>query len=162
MGVVVGGRSGPGFIVTEELARAARCGSAKALRWWFGAGSKVVAKWRRALGVTRTNNPTTHALMREASARGAAQTRGRLLPAEQVEQQRRTALELNLGQHVRAGLAARTVRSLWTAEELALLGTMPDEQVAARVGRGAEGVRQMRTKVGIATAHDRRKKREGK
>ncbi len=97
MGVPVGGRSAPGFIVTEELARSVRSESAKALRWWFGVGSKAVAKWRRALGVSRTNNPSTNALVRQASQMGAAETRGKPLPEEQVEQLRRRALEENLG-----------------------------------------------------------------
>src|SRR5262245_66316749 len=33
MGVPAGGRSGPGFIVTEELARAVRVAAANAVRW---------------------------------------------------------------------------------------------------------------------------------
>ncbi len=48
-----------------------------------------------AQGVTRNNNPGTHALVRRAAEKGAAQTRGQPLPAEQVEQRRRAALELN-------------------------------------------------------------------
>ncbi len=97
--------------------------------------------------------------MREASARGAAELRGKPLPAEQVEQRRRTARERNYGQRLRGG--ARTVRPLWTAGELALLGTIPDEEAAKQIGRGVEGVRQKRTKLGVPTARDRRRKGEG-
>jgi hypothetical protein len=157
-GVPVGGRSGPGFIVTEELARAVRSESAKAIRWWFGVGSKAVAKWRRALGVTRTNNPGTGVLVRQASARGAAETRGRPLPPEQVEQRRQAALELDLGKHLRAGLALREVGPLWTAEELALLGTMPDEKVAEKTGRSVKAVTVKRIKLKIPTTQDWRKR----
>ncbi len=41
MGVPVGGRSRPTFIVTEELARAIRDESAFAVRYWFGVGVKA-------------------------------------------------------------------------------------------------------------------------
>ncbi len=40
----------------------------------------------------------------------------------------------------------------WTAEERARLGTIPDEEVAAQIGRTASAVRRKRTKRGIATA----------
>jgi hypothetical protein len=42
----------------------------------------------------------------------------------------------------------------WKANELALLGTLPDEDVAAKTGGPANEVRVMRTKKGIASAHD--------
>jgi hypothetical protein len=45
----------------------------------------------------------------------------------------------------------------WTAEQLALLGTDADEAVAARVGRMANAVRQMRTSLGIPTFLDSRR-----
>ena len=47
----------------------------------------------------------------------------------------------------------------WTAEELALLGTMPDEDLAKQLGRTVEAVRVQRTRRDIPTARDRRRKR---
>jgi hypothetical protein len=72
-----------------------------------------------------------------------ARLRGKKLPPEQVERRRRTALELGLRP---PGPPAEV---LWTAEELALLSTMPDEDVAAKIGRTAEGVRVKRSRCGI-------------
>jgi hypothetical protein len=42
----------------------------------------------------------------------------------------------------------------WTRKEGVLLGTMPDGELAARIGRTAEAVRVMRTRLGIATTLD--------
>jgi hypothetical protein len=52
----------------------------------------------------------------------------------------------------------------WAAWEIALLGTVPDREVARRTGRSVDGVRRQRTKLGIANQHDGRltiKRRRG-
>jgi len=64
--------------------------------------------------------------------------------AERV-QRRRQALELNLAQHLKAGYH----RPRWTAEHLALLGTLPDAEVGRLLGRTATAVRVMRNRRGI-------------
>jgi transcriptional regulator with XRE-family HTH domain len=46
----------------------------------------------------------------------------------------------------------------WTSEEEALLGTMPDEKVAERIGRSARTVHRRRTELGIPSTHDRRRR----
>jgi hypothetical protein len=46
----------------------------------------------------------------------------------------------------------------WTPEQLALLGTLPDGELAAQIGRSATAVRVMRTRLGIASACDRRRR----
>jgi hypothetical protein len=85
-------------------------------------GVKTVWRWRKALGVTRTNNPGTMALMRQASEKGASQLRGKQLSEEQVERRRRAALELNLGRMLIPGYHGPR----WADEELRLSGTMQD------------------------------------
>jgi hypothetical protein len=71
------GRMGhPSLLVKAELARAVRNESAEAARHWWGVSGGVVHRWRRALGVTRTNNAGTRRLMLAASAKGAGATRG--------------------------------------------------------------------------------------
>jgi hypothetical protein len=55
------------------------------------------------------------------------------------------ALDLNLGRHLIKGWHAPR----WTAEQLALLGTIPDEEVAAKTGRSVSAVRRKREKLGI-------------
>jgi hypothetical protein len=38
---------------------------------------------------------------------------------------------------------------LWTAEELGMLGKLPDEEVAARTGRTRHAVSSMRRELGV-------------
>jgi hypothetical protein len=59
-------RSHPSLPVNEDLARAARQGSAAALMSWWGAAVGVVWRWRRALGVSRMGNTGTRRLMQAA------------------------------------------------------------------------------------------------
>jgi hypothetical protein len=66
---------------------------------------------------------------------------------------RRRAKRLKLIQHARDGFKEKHG---WTPAELALLGTAPDENVAARIGRPVNAVRLRRMRFGIATVRDRR------
>jgi len=65
---------------------------------------------------------------------------------------------LNLARNLRTGYHG----PWWTEEELALLGTLPDDEVAARVGRTANAVRIKRTLRGIPTALDKRQDRKAR
>jgi hypothetical protein len=93
-----------------------------------------------AQGVTCTNNDGTQRLMRAASELGAEPQRGKRLTPEQVERRRRTARELSLGRYLRPGYHG----PWWTKAEVALLGRVPDEEVARRTGRSTDAVRQKR------------------
>jgi hypothetical protein len=44
----------------------------------------------------------------------------------------------------------------WTAEGVALLGTLPDREVARRLGRSLSSVTQKRCKLGIGNPFDAR------
>lgn len=110
-----------------------------------GVSIKAVGCWRKALEVTRTNNEGTHRLIQAAAELGAGELRGQALPPEQVERRRQTALELNLAEHLQTGFHGLW----WTPEETALLGTMPDAEVAAQTGRTHAAVRGMRSRLGI-------------
>jgi hypothetical protein len=46
----------------------------------------------------------------------------------------------------------------WTRQQIALLGTMPDEGLAALTGRSESAVRVKRSKLGIPTYRDRRRR----
>jgi len=46
----------------------------------------------------------------------------------------------------------------WTEAQVALLGTLPDAEVARRIGRTELAVCLKRCKLGIETAHDGRRK----
>jgi hypothetical protein len=54
--------------------------------------------------------------------------------------------------------SGRWAETGWTAAQLALLGTLPDERLAACIGRTPTAVRVMRTRLGIPSACDRRRK----
>jgi hypothetical protein len=94
-------------------------------------------------------------LIQAAAEAGADVLRGVPLPPEQVELRRRRAVELNLAQYLHTGYHGPR----WTAEELALLGTMPDEEVATQIGKTLVAVRIRRTRLGIPSACDRRRRR---
>jgi hypothetical protein len=145
---------GSGLLVDAKLARAVRCESAQAVRSRWGASANTVRKWRRALGVKRFNEGSKR-LHDAAAVETGRKTRGRKLPPEQVERRRRTARDLDLGQYLWNG---SDPEKRWTAAELALLGTLPDEQLAEQLGRTATAVRVQRTRLGITSACDRRRR----
>lgn len=134
--------SHPSLLVDEELARAIRHEAAKAICYWWRVSEGVVWRWRKALAVTRTSNTGSQVLIRAAAEMGAATIRGKQLPVEQVERRRRTAVENDFGARLVKGYHG----PLWTDEQLALLGHLPDDEVAERTGRTKEAVRIKRTR----------------
>jgi len=144
----LGRRGGSGLLVNEELARAVRTESAAAVMYWWGVTEGVVWGWRKALGVEgRAGTEGSRRLIRAAALAGAVACRGRRLSPEQVEHRRRTALALSLWRHLRPGYHG----PLWT---MAQLGKIPDEEVAARIGRTPNAVRVKRGRLGIRGASD--------
>jgi hypothetical protein len=123
--------------LSEELARAVRTELAAAVRYWWGVSEGVVWRWRKALGVTRTNNEGTRRLIQAAAAAGGEALAYRGLSDEQCEQRSRAAVRLNLKRFLRLGYHGPR----WTRQQLALLGKEPDEIVAGKVGRGVNAVR---------------------
>jgi hypothetical protein len=121
-------RSHPSLLVDDELARAIRSESALALRYWWGVSVGVVARWRKALGVGRKDNPGSQVIIR------AAAIRGKVWSTEEREERRRRAIEYNSGSFSPSGYHGLR----WTAEQLALLDTAPDAEVAAQIGRTVE------------------------
>jgi hypothetical protein len=68
-GVPVGGTGQPSVLVDEGLARAVRRESALAVMHHFGVCAHVASRWRKALGVTRSNNQGTRRLRARVLAR---------------------------------------------------------------------------------------------
>jgi hypothetical protein len=145
-GLLLGTKGHPSLLEDEELPRAVRHESAAALRHWWGVSSLLVWKWRKALGADRLNCEGSQRLFRDASEQGAARTRGAKLPPEQVEQRRRTAVELGYVRRFRPGY---NLGPWWSPAEVRLLGRLPDEEVAARTGRSPNAVRIKCEKLGI-------------
>jgi hypothetical protein len=152
----LGSRGGSGLLVEDELARAVRTESAAAVKHWWGVGTHAVWAWRQALGVDRRNNPGTRRLALAASAAGAAKMRDTPMPEAQKAALRERCKRLNLARFLKPRPGGRP----WEEKELALLGTEPDEALAARFGRTPNAVRVMRTRRGVPTARDRRRRED--
>jgi len=97
------GKGRPALLVDEELARAIRSESAAALRHWWGVGERAVWKWRRALGVGRTDNPGSARLIRAASQKGADEMKRKEWPAQAREQRRERAVAGNYAARLQPG-----------------------------------------------------------
>jgi hypothetical protein len=154
----VGGRDCPGLLVEEELARALRHEAAAAIKDWWGVGTPTVWRWRKALGVGRLDAEGTRRLVQAAAAAQSARLRGRKLTPEQIERCRQSSLALNTVQYLRRRPHGRGRFSLWTDEEIALLGTAPDSEIAARLERTTDAVRAQRNLRRIRNACDRRQR----
>jgi hypothetical protein len=136
---------GSGLLVDEELARAVRHESAVAIRHWWGVSHSAVTRWRAALGVGRTNNEGSNRLIRAAACVGAEAVKER----EWTDQEREVRRRLNATKGLARNLALGSLWRPWAQEDVALLGTVPDEEVARRTGRTVGAVRQKRAALGI-------------
>jgi hypothetical protein len=139
-------RSHPSLLVDDELARAVRQESAAAVRFWWGVSVAVVWRWRRALGVTRTNNEGSRRRMRAAAEAGAARLHAVARARTRAARRLRPAGAPDPRRHWPRGYPAPP---RWSDADLALLGKLPDEEVARRTGRTWNAVRQKREKLGI-------------
>ena len=154
----LGGRGGSGPWLGGDLEEAVRRESAAAVRFWWRLSAATVRKMRTALGVTRTNNEGTQRLVWQAAVRGSEAIKDHEWTEAERAARRRLNAELRLDRNLRLGYHGPH----WTKAELDLLGRLPDEALAARTGRTANGVRVMRTRLGIPTARDRRRRAAGR
>jgi hypothetical protein len=142
-------------LVDELLAWAIQHESAAAICYWWRASEGAVWRWRKALGVTRTSNEGSRRLIHAAAKAGAFAMQEQEFTDEECERQSRRARELNLAQYLPTGYH----RPWWSAEELALLGQLPDAEVARRTGRPRDAVQRKRIRLGIPTCFDGRRRR---
>src|SRR5262245_46802628 len=118
----VGGRgAGKGLLIDDELERAVRHESALAVQYWWGVCQKTVCKWRAALGVYRTGAEGSRCLIHRAALHGLMARRNGEAVAIRV----------------------------WAEAERALVGALPDAEVARRTGRTYHAVRVMRAHMGL-------------
>ncbi|MVN88309.1 hypothetical protein GO986_16305 [Deinococcus sp. HMF7620] len=133
------------LILTPALVRAVRTETAGDVQEAFGVSEGTVWGWRKALGVTRDNNPATkaaYAATRNIPPEAAARGRQHALSPEA----RQKALE-----SIKAGWQDRQPHPetiTWTAKMDALLGTLPDEQAAQALGVSKTKVAQRRRLLG--------------
>jgi hypothetical protein len=136
---------GPGIIIEGELARAVACESAVAIQYWWGVSSTSVNKWRKALGVTRTNCEGSQVLIHAATAKALAAARETELSEEECRRRSRLASSLRIWENspdVTYGVA-------WLPEQVALLGTAPDREVARLTNHSLHAVRNKRRQLRI-------------
>jgi hypothetical protein len=141
---------GSGLLLDEELARAVRIESAAAVCYWWGVTPGVVWRWRKALGVARWGTEGSKLLHQEVSERGAEAIRGRRPSQETIRQRVQTRKERGYPP------PDRWAEDGWKPEEVSLLGTLPYEEVARRLGRSLKSVSLKRRRLKIPNPRDRR------
>jgi hypothetical protein len=135
----------PSLIVDEELARAVREESAEAIRYWWGVSNVTVMRWRQALGANRKNNAGSQVLIRAATKKArASQDPNRSTEYRQKQRE-------NINRRRQAGQAPELAhgKKAWSPAHKALLGTMPDRDVAACTGHPLSSVKSMRLRLHI-------------
>jgi hypothetical protein len=143
---------GSGLLVTEELARAVRTESAAAVCYWWGVTAGAVWRWRKALGVNQWGTQGSRLLHQAASEQGADAIRGKCQSEETVRRRMRTRRERGCPPPT-----GRWAEDGWKPEEVALLGTMPDNEVAEQLGRTKNAVRLKRSRLEIPNPTDQRR-----
>lgn len=141
-------------VVCGDLARAVRVESEQAVAYHWNISVTTVNKWRQALGVEMWNAGSSRLLRRavdlartpEAREKISKAAAGRRLSPEHKQKlhaksrlPKSEAFRRLLSEKTRQRMATEGVR-LWTPEEEALLGTMPNRELAAKLGRSRKAV----------------------
>jgi hypothetical protein len=111
----------------------------------WGVTVSVVWRWRKVLGIARNGTEGSRRLIQAAAEKGAGKVRGKDRGPEWAERCRERSKRLNSARHLKAGYHG----PWWTPEERALLGTLPDKEIAQRIGKSRDAVRRKRYKMGI-------------
>jgi hypothetical protein len=141
-------RGGSGLWVNEILARAIRTESAEGIAYWFGVSSGVVWRWRKAFGVSGTaTTPGSKKAHRRVCKAGAEGIKTKEWTDEELDARSDAARRSKQSQWF--GPRWTPARGVWTAAQLALLGTDHDMVIAKRIGRtlNAVTVKRVRLKV---------------
>jgi hypothetical protein len=134
---------GSGLLVNEELLRAIRTESALALQHYWGVSDGTVTRWRRAFGVEQWGTQGSRLLLDATIEKAADAVRGRVPSEEELAQ--RVATHMANGGYE---MPERWAEAGWKPEELAMVGTMPDEELARRIGKTQAAVRACRGRLG--------------
>jgi hypothetical protein len=90
--------------------------------------------------------------VRIAAVKGSAAMKRRTFTLQERAWKRKLAKRLNLIGYAREGRM-----NFWTPEEMTLLETMPDTDVAKQTGRTVNAVRLRRGELGLPNPSDRRR-----
>lgn len=139
-----GNGSGSGLLVNDELARAVRAESAVALKYHFGASATTVWKWRKRFDVNgHATTPGSVRAIRAAARKGTAALKLKVWTDEELDAKSARAIALSLRPPDRW-----KGRGGWSADEVKLLDTHTDAEVAAWIVRSVAAVRGKRRSVG--------------
>jgi hypothetical protein len=141
----LGQRGGCGLLVNDELVRAIRTESAEALKHWFGASPNVVWRWRKWQNIEQYGTPGSKQLHAIISEKGAAAVRDKQLSDEECDIRSERAKRLGL----RPPARWTEKNGAWAKDELIVLGTSPDGQIAELIGRTLAAVTCKRLSLGI-------------
>jgi hypothetical protein len=139
--VALGGQSS--YILCGDLIRAVQDEATQAVAHWWGVSTGSVASWRKALGVDQCNEGT-----RQLRSRIAEQRRGKPFSEETRQKMSATAKA--------KGTRPPWLNPAWSPEEDALLGRIPDEEIARRTRRTRQAIYMRRHKLGIPAPHTER------
>lgn len=132
------------FILTGDLLRAVQNESSLAIQHWWGVSPSTVHRWRKTLGVSHYNEGTLrlHREWKPEKISAADAKRGQRKGASPESRAKMTAM-------IRARGFYRHSQRVWTKEEEAILGTMPDPAAAVKLGRTLKAVGMWRRRLGI-------------
>ncbi|QEL18868.1 hypothetical protein [Limnoglobus roseus] len=140
----VGGKGGGwGLLVNDTLKAAVMTESAAAVGYWFGVHPTTVWQWRRVFGVEHYGTEGSRLAHLAGSQVGADAMKAKEWTDEERDAKSATAKRIGLRP------PGRWADGGWTIEELALLGTMPDKELAARIGRTWCAVRAKRSEKNV-------------
>lgn len=147
------------LVICGDLLRALRTESVLAVSYYWGLSKAIVSQYRQQFGVPRMN-PGTHRLIHEfvipasctpeALAKQSAAREGRPSTESVRDRERLRRIQRRpKSENWRRKMSERLRRRFdiigpfrhWTEEELAMIGTMPDREVARRIGRSLSAVR---------------------
>jgi hypothetical protein len=142
------GKSHPSLLLDHELARAVRTEAAAAVHWHWGVREprrhQTLAEIAGRDSGQQPRHASAYSSRRRGRRRGPA---GPHMDRSRTPGRREQAKAQDLARHIPHGYHG----PWWTDEELALLGTMPDAEVAARTGRTVTAVRVKRHRARLAT-----------
>ncbi|HEX4612624.1 MAG TPA: hypothetical protein VH092_30800 [Urbifossiella sp.] len=150
----LGIQGGSGLLITVDLIRAVQTESAAALKHWFGVSTKAAWNWRKRFvpGEGKFRTAGSRDAHQRASEAGAAGIKAKVWTDEELDARGELSKRLGLKP------TGRWAGQEWTLEQMLLLGTMPDADLAARIGKTEGAVRSRRAALTIPTFNDRRRK----
>src|SRR5262249_59453563 len=109
---------------------------------------------RKTCGVSQWGTEGSRRLRRQLSQAAAEAVKARTWTDAERSAKRLANRRLGLARHLGAARAERWAGKGWTPQQDRLLGTRPDEDVAALTGHTPSAVRTRRTKRGIPMFRD--------